>query len=61
MKPDGKGMETGAWIAKNATQYNFLNHERTEYLVEDNLNRPCFPRHSPSSENSVSHTLLATA
>jgi len=35
VKPDGKGMETGAWIAKNATQYNFLNHERTEYLVED--------------------------
>ena len=25
------------------------------------LNRPWFPRHSPSSENSVSHTLLATA
>jgi hypothetical protein len=25
------------------------------------LNRPWFPRHSPSSENSVSHTLLETA
>ncbi|WP_332770756.1 two-partner secretion domain-containing protein [Pseudomonas sp. ESBL1] len=35
VKPDGKGMETGAWIAKNATQYNFLNHERAEDLVED--------------------------
>lgn len=25
------------------------------------LNRPWFPRHSPSSGNSVSHTLLETA
>ncbi|MBC3486528.1 hypothetical protein HU750_12695 [Pseudomonas sp. SWRI50] len=25
------------------------------------VNRPWFTRHSPSSENSVSHTLLATA
>ncbi|MEW9902356.1 hypothetical protein [Pseudomonas putida] len=25
------------------------------------VNRPWFPRHSPSSENGVSHTLLATA
>lgn len=32
---DAKDLETGAWIAKNATQYNFLNHERTEYFVED--------------------------
>ncbi|MFT2189226.1 hypothetical protein [Pseudomonas putida] len=27
----------------------------------ERLNRPWFPRHSPSSGNSVSHTLLATA
>ncbi|MFK3774467.1 DUF637 domain-containing protein [Pseudomonas sp. NPDC089406] len=32
---DAKDLETGAWVAKNATQYNFLNHEQTEYFVED--------------------------
>jgi len=29
--------------------------------LEALLNRPWFPRHSPSSGNSVSHTLLETA
>ncbi len=30
-------------------------------VTEVRLNRPWFPRHSPSSGNSVSHTLLETA
>ena len=32
-----------------------------EHRLLVKLNRPGFPRHSPSSENSVSHTLLETA
>ena len=31
------------------------------FIELDKVNRPCFPRHSPSSGNSVSHTLLETA
>ncbi|WP_343575839.1 filamentous hemagglutinin N-terminal domain-containing protein [Pseudomonas sp.] len=30
-----KSAETGAWIAKNATQYNFLNHDQTRDFVYD--------------------------
>jgi hypothetical protein len=32
-----------------------------EFEKKLRVNRPWFPRHSPSSENSVSHTLLETA
>jgi filamentous hemagglutinin len=32
---DAKGIEAGAWIAKNATQYNFLNHYEMEDFVGD--------------------------
>ncbi|MFV1944070.1 replication initiation protein [Pseudomonas luteola] len=34
---------------------------KVTHLIFDYVNRPWFPRHSPSSENSVSHTLLETA
>ena len=34
-----------------------LNHAMSTV----SMNRPWFPRHSPSSRNSVSHTLLETA
>ncbi|WP_414707193.1 FMN-binding negative transcriptional regulator [Pseudomonas sp. UBA4617] len=46
---------------------HFSEHQKEvlHTLIMENpfgtLNRPWFPRHSPSSENSVSHTLLATA
>ncbi|MCQ9424353.1 DUF637 domain-containing protein [Pseudomonas sp. LJDD11] len=32
---DEKALETGAWITKNATQYNFLNHYEMEDFVGD--------------------------
>ncbi len=32
---DAKALETGAWIAKNATQYNFLNHYEMVDFVGD--------------------------
>lgn len=31
---DGSALETGGWVAKNATQYNFLNHKEVEELAE---------------------------
>jgi len=31
---DGTQLETGAWVARNSTQYNFLNHEDVELLAE---------------------------
>jgi len=39
-KASSCGMETGAWIAKNATQYNFLNHEPIADRVFGQLNDP---------------------
>ncbi|WP_185753890.1 colicin E5-related ribonuclease, partial [Pseudomonas marginalis] len=32
---DAKALETGAWLAKNATQYNFLNHYEMVDFVGD--------------------------
>ncbi|MFE2008536.1 hypothetical protein ACFW6U_24495, partial [Pseudomonas guariconensis] len=46
-------------MPQGQTDRNYQRHARKNRMII--LNRPCFPRHSPSSENSVSHTLLATA
>ena len=32
--PDADKLQTGAWVANNATQYNFLNHDETEDFVK---------------------------
>lgn len=42
----------------NYRHEELLNHIRSK---QEKVNRPWFPRHSPSSGNSVSHTLLETA
>ena len=41
-------------VAKVIEGYKWLGQTKE-------MNRPWFPRHSPSSGNSVSHTLLETA
>ncbi|MBF4554934.1 DUF637 domain-containing protein [Pseudomonas sp. p50] len=32
---DGNSLQTGAWVAQNATQYNYLNHQEADDLVKD--------------------------
>ncbi|EEZ3329147.1 DUF637 domain-containing protein, partial [Escherichia coli] len=32
---DQKNLQTGGWVAKSATQYNFLNHDQTQDFVHD--------------------------
>ncbi|PYC03798.1 hypothetical protein DMX12_09315 [Pseudomonas sp. MB-090624] len=53
-------VDSGDVLYTNTKTPFALNPESMEAL-QGVLNRPCFPRHSPSSGNSVSHTLLETA
>ena len=50
----GSQMSDGDIVKLLAIAVLLLNHQAP-------VNRPWFPRHSPSSGNSVSHTLLETA
>ncbi|ORL53297.1 hypothetical protein [Pseudomonas putida] len=47
--------------ARPAAEIERLLLEADHLYLTVIMNRPWFPRHSPSSGNSVSHTLLETA
>ena len=57
----GEGMQTAMRSPEAITRLAIGDPKIADVHLNGNdaLNRPWFPRHSPSSGNSVSHTLLA--